>query len=286
MLRRAEIRRRGRPPRGVGIYTVALAAWLAATIVGCGGPSNVVESADGADLPSDGTVAEANNETDNPVGNVTPRERLELGRTAEYDYDPPIPGSYDLPMIKPAGDGPVLRLDGKAGRLRELMKGRITVLSFIYTRCADPTACPYALSVLHKIRTVSEQDPVIANNLRLMTFSFDPDHDKPHVLSDYTEALRQGGGSEWTFLTAANSGDLSPILKLYGQQVDRREDPNHPLGPFSHLLRVYLIDRHGMIRNIYSTGMLDPRLVLADVRTLILEERQVLEESSGSGSEE
>jgi cytochrome oxidase Cu insertion factor (SCO1/SenC/PrrC family) len=43
------------------------------------------------------------------------------------------------------------------------------------------------------------------------------------------------------------------------------------MGPFYHVVRVYLIDAQGMVRNIYSYGMLDPRMVLADVRTLIME---------------
>jgi len=37
-------------------------------------------------------------------------------------------------------------------------------------------------------------------------------------------------------------------------------------------VRVFLIDRAGRIRNIYSPATLDPRLVLADVKTLLLEE--------------
>jgi hypothetical protein len=39
----------------------------------------------------------------------------------------------------------------------------------------------------------------------------------------------------------------------------------------NHTLRVFLIDRAGNIRNIYSSGTLDARLVLADVKTLLLE---------------
>jgi cytochrome oxidase Cu insertion factor (SCO1/SenC/PrrC family) len=44
------------------------------------------------------------------------------------------------------------------------------------------------------------------------------------------------------------------------------------MGPFYHVVRVYLIDAKGMVRNIYSYGMLDPRMVLADVRTLLMEQ--------------
>jgi cytochrome oxidase Cu insertion factor (SCO1/SenC/PrrC family) len=208
------------------------------------------------------------------------RPELELGRSAEYDYDPPTPGSYRLPELKQAGDGAVLHLDGKPGKLREILKGRITVLSFIYTRCADPTACPYATGVLYKVHSVSEQDPIIAKNLRLVTFSFDPQHDTPRVLSSYTQALRKPTGAEWLFLTTVGKKDLDPILQSYGQQVDRKKNPKDTLGPYSHLLRVYLIDRQGKIRNIYSTGMLDPRLVLTDVRTLLLEEASAKEEGT------
>ena len=40
-------------------------------------------------------------------------------------------------------------------------------------------------------------------------------------------------------------------------------------GPYQHPLRVNLIDEQQQIRNIYSYGLLDPRLVITDVRTLM-----------------
>ena len=211
---------------------------------------------------------------------LSERPELDLGRTQEYDYDPPKPGSYRLPELKPAGDGSVLHLNGQPGKLREILKDRIAVLSFIYTRCADPRGCPYATGVLYKVHSVSEQDPVIAKNLRLVTFSFDPEHDTPNILNEYTQALQKPTGADWRFLTTAGKKDLEPILKSYGQQIDRKKDPKDSLGPYSHLLRVYLIDRRGIIRNIYSAGMLDPRLVVTDVRTLLLEDKALLEEQS------
>ncbi|MCK5619966.1 MAG: hypothetical protein KAJ17_11220, partial [Candidatus Krumholzibacteria bacterium] len=57
-------------------------------------------------------------------GEVQYRPELELGRTAQYDYDPPEPGTYHLPAVKPAGDGNVLTPDGKKHRIRELLDGR------------------------------------------------------------------------------------------------------------------------------------------------------------------
>jgi cytochrome oxidase Cu insertion factor (SCO1/SenC/PrrC family) len=53
--------------------------------------------------------------------------------------------------------------------------------------------------------------------------------------------------------------------------VDTKKNPFDPTGPLNHTLRVFLIDPDGNIRNIYSSDTLDPRLVLADVRTLLMQ---------------
>ena len=63
-----------------------------------------------------------------------------LARDEDHDYDTPVPGSYALPVIKVASDGAIIDSDSKSLNLRELTHGRITVLSFIYTRCAAPKA--------------------------------------------------------------------------------------------------------------------------------------------------
>jgi cytochrome oxidase Cu insertion factor (SCO1/SenC/PrrC family) len=194
---------------------------------------------------------------------------------AQYDYDYPVPkpGTYELPPIKKAADGKVLQSGGREARLYDVMDGYVTVLSFIYTRCRDPYACPLASGVLYEIHNATKTDSLVAGKLQLITFSFDPEHDTPTVMADYGKSLRsEGEGCRWQFLTTAGVEDLQPILDAYGQRVDRKKDPTDPLGPLSHLVRVYLIDRDKSIRNIYAFGLMDPRLLMADVRTLLMEE--------------
>ena len=199
-----------------------------------------------------------------------------LSRDKDYDYDPPVPGSYALPVVKVAPDGAVIDSAGRSLNLRDLTHGRITVLSFIYTRCAAPKACPYATGVFSQLHTLSEDDKALSKNMRLVSMSFDPDYDTPQHLAAYSEAMREEkSGCEWRFATAKSRAELEPILNAYGQAVDKRSNPNDPQGPLYHTLRVFLIDREGRIRNIYSSGTLDPRLVLADVKTLLLEESRL-----------
>ena len=200
----------------------------------------------------------------------------EPARDSDYDYDPPAAGSYSLPVIKPAADGALLDSNNKSVKLRDLTRGRITVLSFIYTRCAAPKACPYATGVLNQIHDLTVDDKTLANSMRLVSLSFDPEFDTPERLSAYSENVRnQKADCEWSFATAKSRAELKKILAAYDQAVDERQNPADPQGPLYHTLRVFLIDREGRIRNIYSSGTLDPRLVVADVKTLLLENARV-----------
>jgi cytochrome oxidase Cu insertion factor (SCO1/SenC/PrrC family) len=196
----------------------------------------------------------------------------DLPRTSDHDYDPPAPGTYSLPVLKPAADGEVLDSENHPLRLQELTRGRVTVLSFIYTRCASAKACPYATGVLNQLHRFSQEDPALARNMRLVSMSFDPAHDTPARMSEYSSWARgRADAAEWRFITTRSQTDVRPILDAYGQAVDRKNNPADPTGPLNHTLRVFLIDREGRIRNIYSSGTLDVRLVLADVKTLLLE---------------
>lgn len=195
-----------------------------------------------------------------------------LRRSPWRDYEAPKPGTYTLPVVKQAVDGEVLDASGRVHRLSELAKGRVTVMSFIYTRCTDATACPMATGILNELHQLSTTDADLASGLRLISMSFDPVMDTPERMGEYARIM--GGrkaGAPWSFLTTASPAALEPILKGYDQAVSPKRNPSDPAGPLNHTLRVYLIDSQGRIRNIYSSGTLDLRLVLADVRTLLLE---------------
>src|SRR6476646_7021417 len=161
----------------------------------------------------------------------------DFARDPEYDYDPPLPGSYTLPVVKLASDGALLDTDNKTVNLRDLTHGRITVLSFIYTRCAAPKACPYATGVLGQLHDLSAKDIALAKNMRLVSISFDPEYDTPQRLVSYSENVREEkSGCEWRFVTAKSRAELEPILIAYDQAVDKRPDAD-PQGPLYHTLR-------------------------------------------------
>jgi len=196
------------------------------------------------------------------------RPELALPATELFDYTPPEPGSYALSVLAEAADGVTLDETGTERRLHDLMAGKITVLSFIYTRCGD--VCPLGTMLLGDLQAITAQDPAIRDRVRLITLSFDPEYDTPAVMAEQAKSLRTDKGSDWQFLTTRNAAAIRPILKAYDQQVVAKTDRNDPSGPLAHQLRVYLIDEDRHVRNIYSLEFLDPRLVMTDIRTVLM----------------
>lgn len=205
-------------------------------------------------------------------------DELLQAKSNQFDFEAPRPGSYRLPVVKPAADGVVLDAAGSPRRLRDVLSGKLVVLSFIFTRCSDARGCPLATAVLHQVHAATAGDPELARNVKLVTLSFDPGHDSPATMAKYGRvAVTRETRSPWEFLTTPSEKELAPILAGYGQLVQRPTGlpaPGVQATSPTHMLRVYLIDRQQRIRNIYGLDFLDPRLLMADVQTLMLEERQ------------
>lgn len=187
------------------------------------------------------------------------------------DFVPPAPGTYTLHPIMRAPRGTVVDLEGRSRPLAELTTGKITLLSFVYTRCADAWGCPLAYRIFDAVGGAVERSPALRSRVRLVTLSFDPGHDTPTVMRQYA-GEQASRGIDWHFLTTRSAHALVPLLEGFGQDVrvapgGRPDEPD----PLSHVLKVFLIDPRGVVREIYSTAYLYPEVVIADIETLRLE---------------
>jgi cytochrome oxidase Cu insertion factor (SCO1/SenC/PrrC family) len=105
--------------------------------------------------------------------------------------------------------------------------------------------------------------------VRLVSVSFDPRHDRPEDLARLREGLTPR--ADWRFFTAAGEPELAPVLADFGQNVDAIPGEDGETAALGHVLKVFLVDAQGRVRNVYSAGFLDHRLLLRDVETLLLE---------------
>ena len=187
-------------------------------------------------------------------------------------YDAPTPGDYQLPPLGAAADGIVLDSLGVSRHLHDLYRDKVNVLSFIYTTCNDVNGCPLATYVLSQTQKRIARDASLKDAVRLISVSFDPLNDTPAVMREYRKTFAKAD-VDWRFLTAESDAQLEPLLKAYGQSLKKDYDEaGNFIGSYSHILRVYLIDRSARIRNIYSVSFLHADTMVSDIKTVLMSE--------------
>jgi cytochrome oxidase Cu insertion factor (SCO1/SenC/PrrC family) len=188
------------------------------------------------------------------------------------DFTPLRPGTYHLQAIQSVAEATLLDERGQPVKLSTLTQGKITLLTFFYTYCVDPLGCPFSHETLSKLRDRILEDRKLAPNVRFVGISCDPTNDTPAVLAQYAANFTRGSTFDWQFLTARTVPALLPVLDDFGQDVSVQVDEKgRPTRTLHHMLKVFLIDPHGTVREIYTLAFIQPDVMFNDIRTLYLE---------------
>jgi len=183
-------------------------------------------------------------------------------------FVPPEPGTYELPAIKRVSGFTLRDTAGRAVDTRSVMAGKVAVVSFIYTACPDRLGCPLASGTLRDLQSRLRESG-LARRTALVTISFDPERDHPAQLAKYAKVY-DADPAFWRFFAAPSGRVLDAVLESYGQdRTPERDEHGRSTGRIRHVLKVFLVDRDGFIRNVYSAGFLVPELVLNDIRTVL-----------------
>jgi protein SCO1 len=196
---------------------------------------------------------------------------LSPGASAAIGLLPP-PGTYRLDHIQRVPQAIVLEGTRFPRPLSRYTKGAITLFGFFYSYCADPNGCPLAWDAFEKMREEVIARPELHGRVRLVFMSLDPAHDTPEVLNGFARRFEASASIvPWHFLTTYSNLFLNPVLRDMGEEISiDREASGGPV--INHLPKVFLIDKQGVVREIYSNQSLDPAMILGDIKTLLLEE--------------
>ena len=148
--------------------------------------------------------------------------------------------------------------DGRPVTLEDL-KGKVWLADFVYTTCPGP--CPIITAHMARLERKLPADA----DVRLVSFSTDPEHDTPAVLKVY--AGKFGAPARWMFLTGSKE-QLYDLIN-HGFMMAIAAPPGAPI---IHSTKIVLVDRKGTLRAFYDgiTEESDGQII-AGVRSLLEE---------------
>jgi protein SCO1/2 len=137
----------------------------------------------------------------------------------------------------------------------EDLKGRLTAVTFIFTRCPLPEFCPLMSKRFQQVQRDIANDPSL-DEVRLVSITLDPAFDTPAVLSSYAKAYG-ADPARWRFLTGPEA-EIGRLTTAFAIHTARN-------GVFlDHTLATAVIDRDGTIVEIWrGTGWTAAQIVAA-----------------------
>jgi len=168
-----------------------------------------------------------------PTGNAAPdlsRNKAVVGT-----------GRRLLAVGEPVPDFTMTNQDGVAVKLSD-MRGNVVALTFIYTRCPLPEFCPFMDKKFSELAERIAAFPERARHIRLISLSFDPEHDTPHVLKKHAQ-IRGATPPLWNYAVASHA-ELAKIgvpLGLFYQPGDTE---------IAHNLCTAVVDAEGKLARL------------------------------------
>ena len=155
--------------------------------------------------------------------------------------------------------------DNQPIRLQQY-RGKVLLLTFIYTRCPLPDFCPRMASNFAAIHQALRQDPVTYARTHLLCISFDPAFDTPAVLRSY-EIAYTGSASPETFahweFASGTTQEIKNLAQFFGLVYVPQTDQ------ITHSLRTAVITPEGNVFKVYRGNDWALTDLLRDVRQLL-----------------
>jgi protein SCO1/2 len=149
--------------------------------------------------------------------------------------------------LKPGDTLPDFEFTGEDGNVFHLadFRGRAVAFTFFFTSCPLPEFCPRMNKNFADARKILTADTNAPANWQLLSISFDPDFDKPQIISGYATFYRGSDPDRWRFAVASTNTlvGLAPKVDLNFWREN---------GSISHNLRTVVLDVNGKISSQFD----------------------------------
>ena len=145
--------------------------------------------------------------------------------------------------VAPTESVPAFRFTERSGQSvgNADLVGKVWVASFIFTRCTGP--CPSVTGNVAKLQ--DELKLADTPDLRLVSFTFDPEQDTPDELKKYAERYR-ADPERWLFLTGPE--DQLHALAKTGFKIGVSRNDTGTGDKYQHTTYLAVVDKRGHVR--------------------------------------
>jgi protein SCO1 len=188
---------------------------------------------------------------------------------ANLNVLPPV--QYHVPQL---GDSvPDFRFLNQSNREISLkqFRGKVLVLTFIYTRCTSSQFCPLMSRNFAHLDQLLAADSGLYAKTHLLSISFDPKYDTPAVLRSYGGAYTGRYTKEtfrhWDF-AAPSPAKLASVLQWFDVAVTRSKGT-----VATHSVSTAVIGPDGKIRAWYPSNSWTPQQAFKDIQQIVQKEQ-------------
>ncbi len=139
-------------------------------------------------------------------------------------------------------------------------RGRVVVLTFIYTRCPLPDFCPLITDNFAEIEKALKSGSDLKTTL--LSITVDPEYDTPRVLREYAAAHSAGSG-DWDYATGTKD-EVKQVATYFGLQYWKDGDQ------VVHGLRTAIVGADGRLVKLYRGNDWKPDEILRELRTVAI----------------
>ena len=144
-------------------------------------------------------------------------------------------------------------------------RGRILVLTFIFSTCPDPEFCPLMSLNMSDLEKMIRQNPELKDKTRLLSISFDPQKDTPEVLRKYGAGYL-GNPEKPSFdiwqLATGTEAEVQEVSGFFNLNTIKEGER------LAHNLRTAIVAPDGKIVKLYAGNEWRPADVLKEIQNL------------------
>ncbi len=150
------------------------------------------------------------------------------------------------------GEVPVFALHDASGQPfgSAQLDGHVWVVDFIFTTC--PEVCPRMSEDMGRLQTWLV-NRALADRVRLVSVSVDPDRDTPEKLRAYAAQYQARPGT-WTFATGSQQAIEDAVVRGFKIGVSREKDDSEDGFAIVHGTKFVLVDGKRQIRGYYDAS--------------------------------